>query len=202
LQFGKVPTTPTTASVVAGVQVQEVLKLLHGQPTLAGRGFVFEGRDHSSYITSYARNDLCLSHDPLERVEARPGRAESTTCAEALAWARELLGPRARLEFARELLLGFECSRCGAVERRPRPLASASERDALCPCGERRAPLLFHALHGDEDFLARTLADVGVPPWDVVCGRDGDRVVGFELAGDAANVLGLLAEGNLEGGAA
>jgi adenylyltransferase/sulfurtransferase len=199
VQFGKVPTTPTTASIVAGVQVQELLKHLHGQPTLAGRGFVFDGRDHGSYVTTYLRSDQCLSHDPLERVVPVAARAASTTGAEVLAWAREALGPRARVEFARELLLGFECPRCGAAERRPRPLASATEADALCACGERRAPLLFHALDGGEDFLSRPLSELGVPPWDVVCGRDGERAVGFELAGDAAGVLGPLAERHLEG---
>lgn len=193
IELGHVPTTPTTASIVGGVQAQEALKLLHGLPTLSGAAFVFEGREHSSYVTTYARSDVCLSHETLEWIEARAARAVSTTGAEALGWAREALGPRARVEFARELLLGFECPRCGAVERRPRPLASASEQDAMCGCGERRVPLLFHSLAGDEDFLDRPLAELGVPPWDVICGRDGERVVGFELAGDSAAVLGPLA---------
>ncbi len=191
---GHVPTSPTTASVVAGIQAQEVLKLLHGQPTLAGRAFVFEGREHSSYVTTYTRSDVCLSHEPIEHVEALDDRADRATGADALRWARAALGPGARVEFARELLLGFECPRCGAVERAPRPLASASEDDAVCACGARRAPQLFHGLSGDEDFLDRPLAQLGVPPWDVVCARDGARLVGFELAGDSAAVLGPLAE--------
>jgi adenylyltransferase/sulfurtransferase len=45
---GKTPTTPTTASVIAGMQVQEALKLIHGLPTLKGEGFVFEGINHTS----------------------------------------------------------------------------------------------------------------------------------------------------------
>lgn len=46
---GKVPTTPTIASIIAGIQVQEAVKLIHGSPTLAGKGFVFEGLNHTSY---------------------------------------------------------------------------------------------------------------------------------------------------------
>ena len=37
---GKIPTTPTSSSIIAGVQVQEMLKILHadrGLPTLAGK---------------------------------------------------------------------------------------------------------------------------------------------------------------------
>lgn len=44
---GKVPTTPTTASIIAGLQVQEGVKLLHGLPVLASRGFIFEGLNHT-----------------------------------------------------------------------------------------------------------------------------------------------------------
>ena len=36
MEHGKVPTTPTTAAVVAGIQTQEAVKLLHGLDTLAG----------------------------------------------------------------------------------------------------------------------------------------------------------------------
>src|SRR5271154_1083451 len=39
---GKVATTPTISSIIAGVQVQEAMKLIHGLPTLAGRGYIFE----------------------------------------------------------------------------------------------------------------------------------------------------------------
>ena len=34
---GKVATTPTISSVIAGIEVQEAVKLLHGMPTLASR---------------------------------------------------------------------------------------------------------------------------------------------------------------------
>src|ERR1700730_5032643 len=50
---GKVPTTPTTASVIAGIQVQEALKHIHGLPVLAGKGYVFDGMLHTSYVVEY-----------------------------------------------------------------------------------------------------------------------------------------------------
>jgi adenylyltransferase/sulfurtransferase len=190
LELGKVPTTPTVASVVAGVQAQEAVKLLHGQPTLSGSGFVFEGLTHTSYLTTYARNPDCLSHDPLEPIEPTGRRAAEVTGREALSWARERLGPGARLEFARELLGALACPACGARERCLRPLASVTEADAQCRCGARRAPELYHALDGGEDFLDLPLSALGVPPWDVLCGRRGERSVGFELSGDRAAVLG------------
>ncbi|MGC3996284.1 MAG: ThiF family adenylyltransferase [Anaeromyxobacter sp.] len=195
--FGQVPTTPTVASIVAGVQAQEAVKLLHGQPTLSGQGYVFEGLHHQSYLTEYVRNPDCLSHDPLERIEVVDRGAAGVRAGEALGWAREALGPRAVLEFARELLGGFDCPGCGASERLLRPLASVGEDHAVCPgCGARRAPRLYHGLDGSEDFLDRSLAELGVPPWDVVCGRAGERSIGFELGGDRPAVLGCAEAGD------
>ncbi len=40
---GKVPTTPTISSVIAGIEVREAVKLLQGMQTVALSGFVFEG---------------------------------------------------------------------------------------------------------------------------------------------------------------
>jgi adenylyltransferase/sulfurtransferase len=191
LPQGRVPTTPTTASVVAGIQAQEALKLLHGQPTLAGQAFVFEGRSHTSYLTSFSRNPLCLSHEPPAEIRRTGAAAAEVTAATALAWARDALGPAARVEFSRELLGGFDCPSCGHSERVVRPLTSVTEREAVCPaCGARRIPSLFHALAGEKELLGRPLAGMGVPPWDVVWARAGERVVGFELDGDGPALLG------------
>ncbi|MCP3065061.1 ThiF family adenylyltransferase [Myxococcus sp. K38C18041901] len=192
---GKVPTTPTTASVIAAIQCQEAVKLLHGQPTLAGSGFVFDGLTHQSYVTRYQRNPECLSHDPLQAIEPVARSTLDVRAREALGWARAALGSAAVLEFGRELLHGLECPGCGREERVFRSLSQVTEAEGVCPaCGARRSPRLFHGLRGDEDFLDLTLAQLGVPAWDVVVGRVGERVVGFELCGDRARVLGELDE--------
>src|SRR5580704_5510766 len=60
---GKTPTTPTISSIIAGVQVQEAVKLIHGLPTLASKGYVFEGMNHSSYVVEYTQNADCMSQD-------------------------------------------------------------------------------------------------------------------------------------------
>ena len=48
----------------------------------------------------------------------------------------------------------------------------------------------FYRISGGERFLDRPLAEIGVPPFDIVMARRGGRAVGFELSGDAAAVLG------------
>jgi molybdopterin/thiamine biosynthesis adenylyltransferase len=194
LQFDRVPTTPTTASVIAGIQCQEGLKLLHDRPALSGSGFVFDGVGHSSYLVSYTRNPDCLSHEPLERVREVDRRADDVSVGEALAWAQKDLGPAASLEFVRELLLSLDCPSCGRSERVFRPLSAVSEREGECPsCGARRIPKLFHRVDGREDFLDQTLTEIGLPPWDVVVGLAGHERQGYELAGDRVSVLGPIA---------
>ena len=48
---GKVPTAPTIASMMAALQVQEALKLLHGMPVAAGTALVFNGVANQFYST-------------------------------------------------------------------------------------------------------------------------------------------------------
>ena len=75
-----------------------------------------------------------------------------------------------------------------------------SAEKAWCPhCkGVRREVVTFHAIRGEEDFLDRPLAQVGVPPFDIVVARGAGRSIGFELGGDAERVLGDLAAGDAE----
>ena len=63
------PTTPTIASIIGGIQVQEVIKVLHGMDSLIGRGFVFEGVTHNSYAVNYPISPDCGWHDPPADIE-------------------------------------------------------------------------------------------------------------------------------------
>lgn len=196
IQQGHVPTTSTTASIVGAIQVQELLKLLHGMESLAGAGYVFEGLGHQSYLTRYQRDPSCASHDPLEEVRETGRGAADLRVGELMARAREALGQGVRLELTREQVLEVECPECGERERRPRALSAWTEADATCPhCGTRRSTRLFHSLHDLAQADELTLAQLGVPAWDVIVARAGDRAIGFELDGDRRRVLGALEEG-------
>jgi hypothetical protein len=56
---GKIPTTPTISSIIAGIQVQEAVKLIHGMPTLAGaeRGLAAHRyQEHRASIVEHGKN--------------------------------------------------------------------------------------------------------------------------------------------------
>src|SRR5262249_42753272 len=104
LEEGKVPTTPTTAAVIAGIQRQEAVKFLHGLETLSGQGFVFDGMRHESYLVTYTRKEDCPAHDAFEPIEPLGWRVAETLVAQFLDRVRTDLGPEAVIETNQDLL--------------------------------------------------------------------------------------------------
>src|SRR6266849_736831 len=88
---GKVATTPTISSIIAGLQVQEAVKLLHGLPVLAGKGFIFEGLNHTSYKVEYTENADCMSHHTFAELISLEETSAELTLAQLLARTRRQL---------------------------------------------------------------------------------------------------------------
>jgi len=191
---GKVPTTPTTASVIAGIQVQEGLKHLHGLPVLAGKGYVFDGVDHTSYRVEYTSNPECLSHYVYETVTRLPHTSADLTLAELYALARrDFETADVTLEFSRDLVHKLVCSACGAEEEVFFPVGAVTAGQGRCPRdGQMRAVQAIHSYTGVENYGTRKLDSLGLPPWDVYTARSGEREVAYVLSGDEARVLGPL----------
>ena len=192
---GKTPTTPTVSSIIAGVQCQEAVKLLHGMPTLAGGAFVFNGVTADSYVTKFQRKADCYSHDILEKIVTLDDGVDTITPREVLDRARMTLGATAHLELARDVLEKLVCPSCRGEEPIFASLGKVAGDKAWCPrCANvRREVVTFHTIRGTEGFVDRPLADIGVPAFDIIVARGAEgAAVGFELGGDAANVLGEL----------
>lgn len=193
MEEGKVPTTPTTSSVIAGIQVQEAVKLLHGMPTIAGQGYVFEGLSHQSYLVGYSRLDDCLSHEQIEPVVELSAGASDIRAGDLLERARTDLGPSAMLEFNQDLVRSLSCGTCGHTSPLLASLGKVTESEGRCSqCGEQCVPDLYHTIDGDSPVLDHTLAELGVPPWDVVTAHAGAQQIGYELTGDQGRVLAPL----------
>lgn len=194
MQAGKTPTTPTISSIIAGIQTQEALKLLHGMEAMAGRGLVFAGEAADCYGVEYQRKPDCMSHDPLDEVIPLDAGSDSITLAELLEEARRQAGADATLELAREVLWKFACPSCGQEQEVFCSLGRATADQARCPhCdGITRDVRTFHKITGDEAFLDRTPAEIGLPPFDILTARSLTRAIGLELSGDAPQVLGSL----------
>jgi len=193
MEHGKVPTTPTTSSVVAGIQAQEAVKLIHGLETLAGRGFVFDGSHHQSYTVTYSRLEDCPAHEPHEPIESLEDSVGDITAGELLDRVRGDLGPEAKIEFNSDLLESLTCTSCQHTQPMLASLGAVTESDARCPdCRQHRTPNLYHSIGHDSGLLDQTLEALGVPAWDIIGGRAGWETRYYELAGDRSRVLGPL----------
>jgi molybdopterin/thiamine biosynthesis adenylyltransferase len=195
MESGKVPTTPTIASIIAGIQVQEAVKLIHGLPTLAGKAFVFEGLNHTSYRLEYTENQHCMSHHCLARIERLLIESEALTLHQLWERACKDLHARAVLEFSRDIIHRLSCPKCGQEEELLRPLGSVSFAEGRCPVDqEMRIVTTAHNYTGKEPFGERRLAELGLPRFDVFTGRTDEAEIAYLIAGDAEMVLGALAD--------
>ncbi len=180
-----VPTTPTSAAVIGGIQAQEVLKRLHGLECLLGSGFFFEGAAHSSYRIEYRINPDCPWHEgPLEVVQLA-WCGVSTPLVDLMDHARGLLGGLDAIDSPRELVELMECPRCATREPCWQPLEALSASAVLCPvCRQER---ILHALHSftpGSPHQARTLGEMGLPPFDILTARCKDRSLALERSAD------------------
>ena len=192
---GKTPTTPTTASIIAGIQVQEAVKLLHGLPTLAGQAFVFEGLHHTSYVTAYTENADCMSHTTYADQIDFPGSSEATTLDELHDFAKQQLSSSdVVLEFSRDVIHELVCPRCRSREEVFAPIGTVSAAEGRCRAdGTMREVVTVHNFTGTESFGGRTLSQMGLPPFDLFVARTNDREVSLLIEGDRKHVLGALA---------
>ena len=201
MEQGKTPTTPTISSIIAGIQCQEAVKLLHGMESFGGKGIVFNGLSADSYQIEYQRRDDCYSHDTLGQVVPLGAGAETITLGAILDKARQILGSDAQIEFGRDMLEKLMCPTCRREEAMFVSLGKVRSEQAICPhCpGVRREPVTFYKLRGDEAILERTPAQIGLPAFDIIIARKGSRAIGLELDADAPQVLkSLWAEDGLE----
>ena len=198
--LGKVPTTPTIASIIGAMQSQEALKLIHDMPVEAGKVTHFNGLNNHMHTTAYTSREDCESHWIYGEITELPLRADSTTLEELLRITKNDLGPDALIELDQELVLSLECTKCNSTEKVLQPMSDVSFEDAHCPiCGEMREVNLTHMITGDEDFLHHTLSSVGIPPYHIIRANNGIEYYFYELTGDREELLHFCDfEGSLE----
>lgn len=188
---GKVPTTPTSASIVAAFQTQEALKLIHELEVQPGKAMMINGLTNDIYLTEYPVKQECMSHNRLDNIVELPNAtAEGTTIRELLQIAREKLGDEAVLELGAELVVAMVCPDCGRETQVLQQMGKLYDTAFLCPdCSGRREMRLSHRIMGDEDFLDKPLSAIDIPPLGIVRGRNGNQRIHLELTGDKAIFL-------------
>jgi adenylyltransferase/sulfurtransferase len=181
---GKVPTTITSAAVVAGVQVQEAVKLLHGDHgrlALRNQGWSFVGETGDAYVVDYGEDEWCLAHDRYGELRPWPAGADATLSV-AVRTAAGVVGAVDAIDFEGEVVVSSHCATCDRtrpVRRRLVDLDRSAARCAVCA-----TPLAFDtrtSLAPDDELLVHAPATLGLPAGDVVSIRGAAGRVHYQV---------------------
>jgi molybdopterin/thiamine biosynthesis adenylyltransferase len=179
------PTTPTTASIIAALQVQELIKVLHGMEAMLGRGFVFDGAGHSSYNVTYPISPDCPWHEPATPIQSLAGFNSATPLQTIWDEAAEKLGGVDALDFGRELVQELICPACNHRSAVLQSVEKITAAQVLCgQCGAEATPSFFHSLAPGSELLSKTVAQIGLPAREIIWARRGAESIGIEMAGD------------------
>lgn len=165
IQQGKVPTAPTIASIIGGMQVQEALKLIHGLPTDDGSAMVFNGAANQFYKTKFTVREDCLSHETYEDLVESDLSHESTfkdVC--------ESLGHEtAKLVLDRDFLVQLNCRTCDSHKKIERPLCLVGSSEGVCEsCQQPLQPETVSEIALDSELANHQLSVIGIPDWDII----------------------------------
>lgn len=187
---GKVPTTATTSSVIAAIQVQEAVKLLTGRAdllALRGQGMFFVGDTLDSYRVDYPEDEFCLAHDrygPLRPTQAQPGESLVALVGQLPVGTIDNLGGLDAVDLEFDLILSASCPSCGVVRTLGRRAAALRPGDGECPsCGtvcrlDSRTSL---SPVDDEVLMVRSLREIDLGDQDVITLRGPAGRVHLEL---------------------
>jgi adenylyltransferase/sulfurtransferase len=191
---GRVPTTSTMGSLIAALQVQEAIKLLHGpdrrQRSLAGQRLVVNAGLNDFYAIAGDRREECPGHITYGEVAEIPEWSRRTLARCLLERASAQTGGPAELRLGCDLVLGLDCPRCARATRWDRPLRSPipAERAACPDCGELAEPVLLHRVTAADPWADWPLERLGAPALDVFEVRTAAGPRWYELTGDLAEL--------------
>lgn len=193
---GHVPTSAVAASVIGAMEVQEAIKVVHGQPTLTGEGLHLDGLYGQVSRITYPRRDDCPGHEHLGAIVPLGKGVHEVTLGALLDRAEATLGPGAELDLSRDVIVRMTCPECGASAPCNAVLGSVREAEAACPsCKTHRVVEIASSIRRDGTVeLGLTPGALGLPPFDVIVARQGmERQEAWLFDGDAPAVLGSLA---------
>ncbi|NMB53598.1 MAG: GntR family transcriptional regulator [Leptolinea sp.] len=188
--LGKVPTTPTIASIIGAMQAQEALKIIHGMPVEPGKVIHFNGLTNEMHTSAYTAREDCESHWNYGEITELPLSAGTTTLADFARIAQSDLGPETLIELDQELILSLSCPQCGTREEILRPMSQVGFKAAHCPvCGILREIEMTHTITGQEPFAHLSLAAAGIPPLHILRAFNAAEYRFYELTGDLKDTL-------------
>lgn len=199
---GRIATTPISASIVAAMQVQEALKVIHRESleegsynTLQGKMLSYEGMTNSMRIFRFASwKSNCPAHREWKEVRPCPGLSSKLAVHEAFALIKKTLKVKAveiqlvNNKFIEKIV--SEQPEKEFVVKLPESKLDAyiTANKELRLLGYRTIFRKFFLEYVDRDFPypQLTLEEVGIPPYDVLQVATEKGLFFLELTDDAS----------------
>lgn len=197
----RTPTTPTMASIIAGIQVHEAVKLLHSRscqqmpeqmlsPTLVGKAFYFDAITYDCFIIDYVRNEDCLSHESFDNIVETQLNRESATLADVANIAARYVGANPVIGLPSEMVKSLKCTQCGSTQLFYRLVHSISAEEARCPdCGSERLPEVDVEYVRGAPYEDITLKELGFGQLEILPAVSQGGCVQIEISSDVESVL-------------
>lgn len=198
LSMGKVPTTSTMGSIISALEVQEGVKILHGDfgKALVGKRLVVDCNVNEFYVTTSSRKEDCEGHFRYGAITEAPDfSAGSTSARDLLRRFQRDTGQEGFLRLGREIVIALECGQCHDRESLPQLLGKVTEERALCPkCGAVRRLETTNYVRGSEPYAEWPLSRLAIPMLDVLEVRGAGVTKWYELTGDVVSFPASLQE--------
>lgn len=179
-----VPTAPTIASIVGGLQVQIGIRALHELPIPAGKRLGLYGLSDVFFDMKLEMSEECGLHswgeslpDVIERIEISPESSLKQTLEQARAkWSASALV----WDFDRDLTVQLSCTSCGASI----DFVGTQSRYAgatLCECGGVLKQQTVTRYTGDEVWGSKNFLELGFPEEHIYAAETEEGRVYFTI---------------------
>ena len=181
-EVGEMPTTSIVASVIGAVQVQEALKLIHGDmlakgehTSLCGKMFYYDGQHLTTKLVDFqAYDDDCAVHDQWQPIRPSSITSDMTISEVLVTIEKELKVKDACICLENDCFVDYVVDR--STDHRvfvmsPGHLVEKCIDDNLLLAGVPYGSLYqheFREIDSNFPYMDCTLSQLGIPAWDVL----------------------------------
>ena len=181
-EIGEMPTTSIVASVIGAVQVQEALKLIHGDmlakgelTSLCGKMFYYDGQHLTTKLVDFqAYDDDCAVHDQWQPIRPSSITSDMTISEVLVTIEKELKVKDACICLENDCFVDYVVDR--STDHRvfvmsPGHLVEKCIDDNLLLAGVPYGSLYqheFREIDSNFPYMDCTLSQLGIPAWDVL----------------------------------
>ena len=183
VSLGKVPTTATTSSVVAGLQTQEAIRILNGgESPLNNKGWFLIGESFDTYTVDYQIDEWCQAHEDYR--DFTPIVNSGTATLRAIV-PEGISVDNGEFQFEEMMVRGGRCFECDTSLTINRISTALTAADIAClTCGEAMGLDATLTIGGNDELLDATIDSLGLATFDVVTFRTADTAYRLALTGE------------------